>query len=132
MKTTLWTIALLTVASLIAGCGKPQAERPAPAAPSPQVDVNMPASPRQSASPSPAEPRSTANRAPEGAGVADKNHRNAPVETKETEESTADRPASSSEKPTVLKAVSRALFKALTPDSDRTRPADAPAFRPNR
>jgi hypothetical protein len=112
MKTTLWTGTLLVVALLMAGCGKAQPERPAPAPAAPQVDVETPALPRPAA-----------DRAAEGAQVAEKNQQSAPVETKEAEESTANRPAAAAdqapaEKPTVLKAVGRALFKAIAPDAN--------------
>lgn len=133
MKTTLWTGLALGVALLIAGCGKAQTDQPVPPVTEPRAETTVPAdsAPQPPAETEPAAAAKPADQQPatEGAGVAGGGEMGAPVEKAEAEESGEAPPA---DKPTVLKAVGRALFKSFTSESNRSAPSDAPGFRPNR
>ncbi len=125
MKTSLATITLLASALLLAGCSKtptepaarPMAEpRPVPAT-LPDAQEPPPRLVTSNDTMISAEPA-------DGAKVAQSKQEPLAEKAKVKEAPT--------DKPTVLKAVGRALFKSFTSEPGRTPPSNAPAFQPQR
>lgn len=138
MKTILWTGMLIGAALLTTGCGRAQTDQPAPPVAEPRAETPIAPVPQDSAPQLPAEEEEATStkmadkqRAAEGARVAGREEMDTSAEKAGTEASGAAPPAEKLDKPTVLEAVGRALFKSFTSEPDRTTP-DAPAFRPNR
>lgn len=125
MKTTLATITLLGAALLFAGCSRTPIEPAArPMAEPHAVPATLP-DPQE-----PPPPLVTANDTAVSAKPVD--GVKAVPEEREPSAEKAETKDAPTDKPTVLKAVGRALLKSLTSDSGQTPPSRAPAFQPQR